>query len=109
VARTARGLTLQQMQTATSVSSSYLSRLENRRIEKPGPDILAKIADAYGIPSQTLLHLAGYGVSSEQSALLRSVPRYIFEAAAVLTEDDWENLQNIVEGMVTMRRAEVPL
>jgi len=109
IARTARGLTLQQVQNATSVSISYLSRLENRRIEKPGADILAKLADAYGIPAQTLLQMAGYEVSSQQAALLRSVPRYIFEAATVLTEDDWGSLQDIVEGMVRIRRAEVPL
>lgn len=109
VARTARRLTLQQVQNATSVSLSYLSRLENRRIEKPGADILAKIADAYGIPAQTLLQMAGYGVSNEQATLLRSVPQYLFEAASVLTEEDWRSLQDIVEGMVTMRHAEVPL
>ncbi len=107
VARTARCLTLEEMGRATGVSSSYLSRLETRRIEKPGADILAKIADAYGIPTQTLLNLARYGEFSQHAPVFRTIPAYLFEAATVLTESDWQLLQVTVDRLVAWRRAGV--
>ncbi len=51
--RTQRGLTQRQLSERTGIAGSYLSRIENRRLE-PRPKTLRKIADALGIPVSEL-------------------------------------------------------
>jgi len=47
--RTQKGLTQRQISERTGIASSYLSRIENRRLE-PRPKTLRKIAEALGVP-----------------------------------------------------------
>ncbi len=51
--RNLRGLTQRQLSERTGIAGSYLSRIENRRLE-PRPKTLRKIADALGIPVSEL-------------------------------------------------------
>lgn len=47
--RNQRNLTQRELSERTGLASSYLSRIENRRLE-PRPKTLRKIADALGVP-----------------------------------------------------------
>lgn len=60
--RTAKGLTLRQVEEATDgeVSNAYLSQLEHGRISKPSPNILYSLATVYGAPYDKLMEKAGY-------------------------------------------------
>lgn len=63
--RTAKGLTLRQVEEATSkeVSNAYLSQLEHGRIAKPSPNILYSLAGVYGVAYEKLMEKAGYIVA----------------------------------------------
>lgn len=45
--RTKAGLTLQQVEDLTSISNTYLSRLENGRVKNPGVQILYSLSKIY--------------------------------------------------------------
>ena len=51
--RNQKGLTQRQLSERTGIAGSYLSRIENRRLE-PRPKTLRKIADALAIPVSEL-------------------------------------------------------
>jgi transcriptional regulator with XRE-family HTH domain len=60
--RTAKGLSLRQVEEATdkAVSNAYLSQLENAKIKKPSPNVLHNLAAVYGVPYEALMEKAGY-------------------------------------------------
>lgn len=60
--RTAKGLTLREVEDATGreVSNAYLSQLEHGRIAKPSPNILYSLAAVYGVAYEKLMEKAGY-------------------------------------------------
>ena len=60
--RTAKGLSLREVEAATgkSVSNAYLSQLENGRIKKPSPNVLHRLAEVYAVPYESLMERAGY-------------------------------------------------
>jgi transcriptional regulator with XRE-family HTH domain len=105
ITRKARKLTLKDIQTATGVSNAYLSQLETGKIDKPGAEVLATIATAYGIPRQTLFYIVGYILPDDEAPIFPNVPQFIIQAAEVLTDDDWLALQGTVEWMTALRRA----
>lgn len=63
--RTAKGLTLRQVEQATGneVSNAYLSQLEHGRIVKPSPNILHSLAKVYEVAYEMLMERAGYIVA----------------------------------------------
>lgn len=65
--RTAKGLTLREVEEATgkAVSNAYLSQLENGRIRKPSPNVLHHLAAVYAVPYETLMERAGYLLPAE--------------------------------------------
>ena len=68
--RTARGLSLRQVEEATdkAVSNAYLSQLEQGKIRKPSPNVLHSLAAVYAVPYEALMEKAGYLSPSEGSA-----------------------------------------
>jgi transcriptional regulator with XRE-family HTH domain len=60
--RTAKGLTLRQVEEATgsAVSNAYLSQLENGKIKKPSPNVLHSLSEVYAVPYEALMERAGY-------------------------------------------------
>jgi len=60
--RTARGFTLRQVEEATdhAVSNAYLSQLEKGKVQKPSPNVLHSLAEAYAVPYESLMERAGY-------------------------------------------------
>ncbi len=65
--RTAKGLTLRQVEEATdhAVSNAYLSQLENGKIKKPSPNVLHHLAATYAVPYEALMEKAGYLLPAE--------------------------------------------
>ncbi len=53
-------LSLREVEEKTGISNAYLSQLENQKITKPSPSILAKLAEAYKISYSRLMELSGY-------------------------------------------------
>lgn len=49
VIREAKGLTLRDVEKATTISNSYLSQLENGKILKPSYKVVKQLSDYYGI------------------------------------------------------------
>ena len=68
--RTAKGLSLRQVEEATdkAVSNAYLSQLEKGKIRKPSPNVLHSLAAVYAVPYEALMEKAGYLLPSEGSA-----------------------------------------
>jgi len=66
--RTAKGLSLREVEEATgqAVSNAYLSQLENRKIQKPSPNVLHSLAEVYAVPYEVLMEKAGYLWPSER-------------------------------------------
>ena len=65
--RTAKGLSLRQVEEATgkAVSNAYLSQLENGKIRKPSPNMLHSLSGVYAVPYEALMEKAGYLLPSE--------------------------------------------
>jgi HTH-type transcriptional regulator, competence development regulator len=65
--RTAKGLSLRQVEEATdkAVSNAYLSQLEKGKIKKPSPNVLHNLAAVYAVPYETLMEKAGYLLPAE--------------------------------------------
>jgi transcriptional regulator with XRE-family HTH domain len=91
--RTAKGLSLREVEDATgnAVSNAYLSQLENGRIQKPSPNVLHRLAEAYGVRYETLMERAGYLLPS---AAKENGPRRRLAVFAIddLTAEEEEEL-----------------
>lgn len=61
-ARTARKLTLRDVEELAEVSNAYLSQVEGGRVVSPSPNVLFRLSKLYKIPYTELLRLAGYPV-----------------------------------------------
>jgi transcriptional regulator with XRE-family HTH domain len=60
--RGANGLSLRDVEKKTGVSNALLSQLESGKVKQPSPITLYKIAEAYGVPYETLMQKTGYPV-----------------------------------------------
>lgn len=81
--RETRGLTLRAVEKLTGISNAYLSQLETGKIEKPSPNYLHKLAEAYNIPYDLLMEKAGYISRSEE----RPRQQNLMGAALATAED----------------------
>jgi transcriptional regulator with XRE-family HTH domain len=59
-ARSAKKLTLRDVEKATAISNAYLSQLETGKIATPSPHFLQKLAELYGISYDLVMVSAGY-------------------------------------------------
>lgn len=103
--RRANGLTLAAIEAQTGVQNGYLSQLETGKITNPGPQMLTRLAPAYGLTVDQILRLAGYTDLTGDTPDLIPVPAWIREAADVLTPEDWEALRPTVEWVAALRRS----
>ena len=69
--RTQKNLSQTQLSQRTGIAGSYLSRIENRKIE-PGPRTLKRIADALGIPLSELFREGAAAPSLHQCVVTMS-------------------------------------
>lgn len=95
--------TLKDIEAETGISNAYLSQLENGKILTPGPDKLARLAGAYGVPYNLLMIIAGHKPISAPDLTL-DVPLFVLEASKVMQADDWELLRPIIGHLVKARR-----
>jgi transcriptional regulator with XRE-family HTH domain len=77
-ARTQRNLSQSELSRRSGLASSYLSRIENRRLE-PRPKTLRKIADALGVPLADLFR-EGSAASSLHQCVVTMSGNCIMEA-----------------------------
>lgn len=90
--RMAKGLSLREVEFATgkAVSNAYLSQLENGKIRKPSPNVLHSLAEAYGVPYESLMAKAGYLLRSDNGSSRRK--RLAIFAIDNLTAEEEEEL-----------------
>jgi transcriptional regulator with XRE-family HTH domain len=90
--RTAKGLSLRQVEEATdkAVSNAYLSQLENGRIRKPSPNVLHSLAGVYTVHYEALMEKAGYLLPSQDEGGRRN--RLAAFAIDDLTAEEEEEL-----------------
>jgi transcriptional regulator with XRE-family HTH domain len=70
-ARTQRNLSQRELSERSGIAGSYLSRIENRRLE-PRPRTLRRIADALGVPLSELFREGAGGVPLNQCVVTMS-------------------------------------
>lgn len=62
--RERQDISMREIERQTGINSGYLSQLERGDVSQPGPSMLNRLAEAYGVPPETLLSWAGYGAPS---------------------------------------------
>ena len=91
--RNEMNLTLEQLATLIGTTKSYLSRIENNRIERPGVDILKKLSKQLDIDFNTLMVYSGYIESPKQSKVDFNLPNdSIIKASSLIKvegDDIW--------------------
>jgi len=93
--RTAKGLSLRQVEEATdkAVSNAYLSQLEKGKIRKPSPNVLHSLAAVYAVPYEALMEKAGYLLPSEGSKAARRSRLGAFAIDDLTAEEEEELLK----------------
>ena len=93
--RTAKGLSLRQVEEATdnAVSNAYLSQLENGKFRRPSPNVLHSLAGVYAVPYQALMERAGYLLPSEGGAAGRRQGLAAFAIDDLTAEEEEELLK----------------
>ena len=93
--RTAKGLSLRQVEEATdkAVSNAYLSQLEKGKIRKPSPNVLHSLAGVYAVPYEALMERAGYLLASEGNAAGRRKRLAAFAIDDLTAEEEEELLK----------------
>ena len=69
--RTQKGMTQRQLSGRSGIAGSYLSRIENRRLE-PRPKTLRKIAEALGVPMAEFFQERPGGMKTQQCVITTS-------------------------------------
>lgn len=98
--RKARRLTQQQLANAVGVDFTYISKVENGRVDPPSESTIRKIADALGADAEELLANAGK-VSPELRDAAASEPQLALLLRTIgrkpLTPDQYRRMLAIVE------------
>lgn len=63
--RAKRGISLRELERRSGINNAYLSQLERGEVTQPTPSMLARLAEAYELPVETLMGWAGYAVSGQ--------------------------------------------
>jgi transcriptional regulator with XRE-family HTH domain len=95
-------LSLRGMAELTKVSNAYLSQIE-RGLHQPSLRVLRAIADALGIPADTLLAEAGLLTGPEPSDETRSGTEDAIRSDPALTPEEREALLRIYRSFVDGR------
>lgn len=88
---------LQEVADAIGVSKTHIWELEKARSENPSLDMLAKLADHFGV---TIKYLVGEDVESPDDKELMMM----FRQVGTLGPNDRAALKDIVRGMVKRKR-----
>lgn len=97
--RKARGMTLQQLSTATGISPSYISRLERREKQCPSFPILMELSRALKVELMTLVEgLVEQDEVVDLYSLMYKAPLRI--GREILTEEKTSQVISIIERIV---------
>jgi transcriptional regulator with XRE-family HTH domain len=96
--RLERRLNQKGLAAAGGIDVTYLSKLENGRLEPPAEPTIRRLAAALGVEPTELLLLAHKVPSDLKPIITRSpiVPRFL-RAARNLTDEEWEALIEAIE------------
>jgi HTH-type transcriptional regulator, competence development regulator len=93
--RRQKGVAQRDLAASVGVDFSYISKIENDRLQPPSADTTIKICEALGVPNEVLLSLSGK-VSSEMKDAMTSSQSAIKFLHAVkdmqLTDAEWDKL-----------------
>jgi transcriptional regulator with XRE-family HTH domain len=105
--RTAKGLSLRQVEEATeqAVSNAYLSQLEKGKIRKPSPNVLHSLAAVYAVPYEVLMEKAGYLLPSSEGEGGRRRRRLAAFAIDDLTAEEEEELLKYLAFLRSRKRS----
>lgn len=105
--RKAAGFTLRAVEAETRISNGYLSQIESNKVESPSPNMLHKLAVAYGIDYTDLLVRAGHRVpaASPEYDKERKFAGIPLRALEELNEEEAAELRNYLVFLRQKRRA----
>lgn len=89
------GLTLREVESATSISNAYLSQLESGKIRKPSAHSLYLLAKLYSVDVETLLIESGLVVETD---IVPAVLNPSIEERITMLEKRIESLENRKNG-----------
>jgi transcriptional regulator with XRE-family HTH domain len=93
--RQASGLSVRQLEDASGVARSVISRLENGLYLQPSPSTLTRLANALGAEASELLTVAGYTASEAEA--LPTIRPYLRTKYGHLSADARQDLADFLE------------
>jgi HTH-type transcriptional regulator, competence development regulator len=106
--RSARGLSLRQVEEQTEISSGHLSLIETGRVKNPSPTVLHRLAKAYGASPEDLLVLAGYLRPKNEQARQRAVQGIAMAELRDLNEDEMRQISTFIQVLRANRKRKEP-
>ncbi len=104
--RSAKGLSLRQVEKRTGISNAYLSQLENGKIEQPSPHILHTLAEGYDTSYEDLMKLAGYLQKKQGERVRDNVMEDVaFSAIKNLTDEERDEVLRFISFLRTRRNS----
>ena len=104
--RTKKGLTLRALANAIGVSFTYLSKIENGKVEyTPAPDTIRALAKALDVDPLELLKLADKVPPELENLVVGTRARkFLDRAREIASPEDWSALLTLLEEREAKRR-----
>jgi HTH-type transcriptional regulator, competence development regulator len=102
--RIERRLNQKELAAGAGIDVTYLSKLENSRLEPPAEETIRRLAAVLEVEPTELLLLARKVPSDLKSIIIASpmVPRFL-RAARNLTDEEWQRLIEVIEAREPVR------
>ncbi len=100
--RRAAGLSQRQLAERVGVDFSYISKLENDRLQPPAADTVVRIAECVNCPTEELLAAARKMPAGLNDSLINepTALRFLQEASRMrLTQEEWQRLLGELHGL----------
>ena len=104
--RTEKGMTLRALADVIGVSFTYLSKIENSKVEyTPAPDTIRALAKALDVDALELLKLADkVPPELEELVVGTRARKFLDRARQIASPDDWSALLTLLEKREAKRR-----
>lgn len=103
-ARADKGLSLRDIEREWGINSGYLSQLERGEVTSPTPNVLQKVARAYGQPVGVLMQWAGY-IEEDPAGISPNARRALSYIGEDVTEAELKALKAVLDAMRSKGRA----
>lgn len=97
-ARADKGLSLRDIEREFGINSGYLSQLERGEVTSPTPNVLQKVARAYGQPVGVLMQWAGY-IEEDPAGLSPNARRALSYLGEDMSDDELKALKAVLDAM----------